>query len=663
MKTPPLLVGAALLFWGWQTGHAMLGGLAALILEGARLARWRWELSEEDYYRLSDLCAGLLLTLAFYFYISEEISQSPFFLMQWLPLVLLPVMIAQIYGPRDKISLRSFFWLFRKRIKFDPPDLGLNISYPYLAVCLLAASAVKPENSHFYLGFCGLMVWTLWSIRPRRFAVATWALLLLGVMGAAYEAQKGLHELQNLLDGRLVGWLMGGRKEMDSSESRTAIGKIGKLKLSGRIVLRLTTDGRHPPPELLRQASFITYRQGIWQGLSRDYMPVVPETNDVWNLLLEKNPVAMVTIAGYLKGGKGVLTLPFGTARIENLPSQEIESNRLGVVRVVQGPGFYNLKAWHGPGASIDSLVNNDDLVVPDQEMAVCAQLVAELQLTNKTTIEARQGLERFFQRYFNYTTYLSTAARDLAGQASPLAWFLLKSRAGHCEYFATATVLLLRAAGIPARYATGYSVQEHGRGNNYVLRERHAHAWCLVYDKEKGVWEDFDTTPPSWNAIEERNASIFQALTDFGSWVWYEFSKWRYGKAGLRQYFIWMMVPVVAVLVWRVVFNKNRVKRKAEFRETTVEGRLAGGDSEFYLIEAQLTAAGWGREPGETLANWLKRCGAAPKVSWPALQPILGLHYQYRFDPKGLTGQSREQLRSLARRWLEAYKTQKTQR
>ncbi|MBT8330725.1 MAG: transglutaminase-like domain-containing protein, partial [Deltaproteobacteria bacterium] len=36
---------------------------------------------------------------------------------------------------------------------------------------------------------------------------------------------------------------------------------------------------------------------------------------------------------------------------------------------------------------------------------------------------------------------------------------FLTRSRSGHCEYFATATVLLLRQAGIPARYARGYSV------------------------------------------------------------------------------------------------------------------------------------------------------------------------------------------------------------
>src|SRR5262249_14522877 len=38
-----------------------------------------------------------------------------------------------------------------------------------------------------------------------------------------------------------------------------------------------------------------------------------------------------------------------------------------------------------------------------------------------------------------------------------PVEDFLFERRAGHCEYFATAMVILLRASGIPARYVNGY--------------------------------------------------------------------------------------------------------------------------------------------------------------------------------------------------------------
>src|SRR5439155_1389676 len=79
------------------------------------------------------------------------------------------------------------------------------------------------------------------------------------------------------------------------------------------------------------------------------------------------------------------------------------------------------------------------------------------------------------------------------------------RGHSGHCEYFATATVLLLRAAGVPARYATGYSVQEWSRlERRYVVRARHAHSWALVW--ADGAWRDLDTTPPLW-ADEEAAA------------------------------------------------------------------------------------------------------------------------------------------------------------
>ena len=71
-------------------------------------------------------------------------------------------------------------------------------------------------------------------------------------------------------------------------------------------------------------------------------------------------------------------------------------------------------------------------------------------------------------------------------------------ARAGHCEYFAASTTLLLRAAGIPARYATGFAVMEYSPLEAaFVVRARHAHAWSRAWNGER--WVDLDTTPPSW--------------------------------------------------------------------------------------------------------------------------------------------------------------------
>jgi transglutaminase-like putative cysteine protease len=73
---------------------------------------------------------------------------------------------------------------------------------------------------------------------------------------------------------------------------------------------------------------------------------------------------------------------------------------------------------------------------------------------------------------------------------------FLSKTRYGHCEYFATAGVLALRAAGIPARIVLGY----RGGAFNPVsgvleVRESEAHAWAEMHVEDMG-WIPLDPTP-----------------------------------------------------------------------------------------------------------------------------------------------------------------------
>src|SRR5262249_27582678 len=119
------------------------------------------------------------------------------------------------------------------------------------------------------------------------------------------------------------------------------------------------------------------------------------------------------------------------------------------------------------------------------------------------------------FANGYRYSTY----QKDAAVTGSPVVDFLLRSKSGHCEYFATATVLLLRAAGIPARYATGFAVVEKSEFENaYIVRERHAHSWVRAL--VNGTWIDIDTTPAMWIAVEADGAGTWSALRDKWSWL-----------------------------------------------------------------------------------------------------------------------------------------------
>lgn len=72
---------------------------------------------------------------------------------------------------------------------------------------------------------------------------------------------------------------------------------------------------------------------------------------------------------------------------------------------------------------------------------------------------------------------------------------FLFKTRRGFCEHYASAFVLLMRAAGIPARVVTGYQGGEYNPVGNYlVVRQWDAHAWAEIWLGPRG-WVRIDPT------------------------------------------------------------------------------------------------------------------------------------------------------------------------
>src|SRR5262249_35411326 len=62
-----------------------------------------------------------------------------------------------------------------------------------------------------------------------------------------------------------------------------------------------------------------------------------------------------------------------------------------------------------------------------------------------------------------------------------PVEDFLVYTRTGHCNRFATALTLMLRARGVPARIALGFRGYESTGDGAYQVRQSHAHSWVEV--------------------------------------------------------------------------------------------------------------------------------------------------------------------------------------
>lgn len=77
---------------------------------------------------------------------------------------------------------------------------------------------------------------------------------------------------------------------------------------------------------------------------------------------------------------------------------------------------------------------------------------------------------------------------------------FLNQTRKGYCTHFASAAVMLLRSAGIPSRFVTGYAVSGAADQWNRVTQDQ-AHAWVEFYLTGNG-WLPLDPTPAQYRQI-----------------------------------------------------------------------------------------------------------------------------------------------------------------
>ena len=131
------------------------------------------------------------------------------------------------------------------------------------------------------------------------------------------------------------------------------------------------------------------------------------------------------------------------------------------------------------------------------------------------TTAERARAFERYLRTNFSYTTdLLSEEVSD------PLAYFLFERKAGHCEYFASAMAVMLRAVHIPSRIATGFQSGVYNPMTGWqVLRASDAHSWVEAWAPGPG-WLTFDPTPPS-NSPQGKPWSTLALYLDTAEMWW----------------------------------------------------------------------------------------------------------------------------------------------
>ena len=653
MNLLPFLLGTTIIFWGWQTGLWLVAIPLAIAYELARYLDWRWDLTTADFRQTSHVCTVLLVGVLIYLLISDRSLGLIFSFFQWLPLICAPLLLAQTYSTSDRVDLNAL--LFFKDKPQQKQLFLLDLTYPYFAVCILAASAANNRGIIFYICAIALISIVLRSIRSPRFSAWLFLVLLFVATFLGTIGHIGLHQLQLSLQRNTYKLFYGlYRPHRDPNQVSTAIGDLGSVKQSNKIVLRVKPAPGEIVPQLLRRAAYNKYASGLWLASKPEFTPVTPGIEET-SWLLSQNTSdrpRQITVSEALAEGDTLLKLPDGSSRVSNLPVAKIQQNQYGTVQIFSDANWLTYQVQYDPKQADNRPPTAEDLKVIAAEKPALEQIATQLELTSKTPQQVLETVRKFFSSEFDYSLELTRRRNN----KTPLSEFLLDHRAGHCEYFATATALLLREVGIPTRYVVGYSVNERSKlENQYIVRSRNAHAWTLVY--LNGRWQAFDTTPASWIAFENRQQSSWQQLADIFSWLAFQFSQFGlvFQNLGKTKY-LWLLTIPVGVIIIREFTGKGQRRSLTAQRIRSKTEITIGADSEIYQIEAELNKLGLQRGAAETWHHWLIRLQTEPQTADLAqhLAPIVKLHYRYRFDPQGISDREREQLRSACQLYLE---------
>lgn len=653
-----------------MTGRPLLGLVLALVAEARHWTRIRWEFDDDSCGKVWQFTSlGIVLAAVLIWLDGNRHTAMPNTL-SWLPALLIPMQFVQSYGMRDALPLSIFSFLAKHRRERNR-RLGLiedapsfNFGNVLFTTTLVAASVgAKSDTWTFLPGLLILSGWMLTTSGRGRPLLLVPVLALAGLLG---------------LSGRLVleraeDWLSqstgSNRSGFDPNYTSTLIGTAGTVVQSNDVAWRLRPHAGSAPPRLLRTGTYNCFLGNSWRNqrlASADFRDLDTRLIDgVPYYLLQENTHSHnpAKLTGFiLRGGAAAetpLPLPGDCALLRDFELDGIELNSFGAARVFpKNPVIEGTVLWRGDANPESQPLPNEDLQIPIVERTVVRETLAQLEIPENAPLRDQLAMiSGFFHSKFRYTR--SPSIRQPFSRVNgPTAinLFLTRNHAGHCEYFATAAVLMLREAGIPARYATGYAVMERdSKRGDYVIRGTHGHAWCRVWDATSGTWIDFDPTPPDWLAAVPSQLPLMQRLNDNIKRLREDFFLWRNRPANrLTASLVMLGIGLgLAVFVARRLW---RSRRRLESGKRPTGYSVSIARTPLHELESRAIKILGERQTGQTFANWFSNLRTLLNEN-DILDEAIALHQRLRFDPAPPSAADQERLSKLASRLAAAIK------
>jgi len=279
---------------------------------------------------------------------------------------------------------------------------------------------------------------------------------------------------------------------------------IGRIRDNPAIALRVRFDGRYPDPERMRfkAATYEAWEGRSWRRSERR-RTLRPSRRGATFHLLDGTVVGRAHLILEPLGSTS-LAVPVSTLAVAS------EQPALGI----DGGGALVLPGSPSEVVEYDALLGDGERSAGDppggepvaggtldpQGLTPRIRALADGWAGQGAPQERAAGIERHLLDEYGYTTLFVGRGGD-----SPIETFLFDTRRGHCEYFASAMALMLRAEGIPSRVVTGfYGAEWSPWEGSWIVRQSNAHAWVEAWIDGEG-WRTYDPTPPDGRPLVAR--------------------------------------------------------------------------------------------------------------------------------------------------------------
>ena len=333
---------------------------------------------------------------------------------------------------------------------------------------------------------------------------------------------------------------------MSGFSDNVELGQIGEIKQNSAVVMRVKTGEPVPYPMLRWRGTALTTFDGKrWTKPHPDEIALT-QSDDGWIYLVPpgravNNSGQQLRYTVFLQpiASSAIFTAGEAISVQGNFSGESSNTNRNGPNSYLRRDETDSLLNPFGNYAALRYLavsrlpalnaaklraatsdypeaIRKEYLQLPPELDARIPDLARQLAARASNSYDKARAIESFLRTRYGYTLKLSGKPGD-----DPLANFLFVTRAGHCEYFASAMTILLRTLGIPAREVNGFLPGEYNDlAGDYIVRASDAHSWVEAYFG--GEWMTFDPTPPA-----TEKSGLLSRLAKYVDWIQLSWSEW----------------------------------------------------------------------------------------------------------------------------------------